>query len=511
MSRLHEYRGKALLRRCGIRVPDGGVADTPQAARALAADLDGPAVVKAQVWITGRAAIGGIRFAADPDEVERAAAALLGSAVGRFTVEQVLVEERLAIERELFAAVTIDDRARAPSIIFGRSGGSGIEEIVGTDATGIVRRAIDVRHGLDERQALELVRRAGERGDLAAALAELLPRLYRAARSYDASTLELNPLVVTAAGDLVAADCRFTIDDNAVYRHPDLGIEVAREFDHPATPLERIAWDVERDDYRGTFYFVQLAPEPAGAGALVGFHGAGGGGSMLSMDALLAQGLRLANFVDTSGNPPASKVYRAARIILAQPGIRGYFASGSGVASQEQFHSARGLAKAFLEAPLAVPAVLRLGGNGEEVALEILRQVGEQLQPPIEGYGKDDPVESCAERMGQLIDGYEPPAEPPPRRQVPQAAQPYRFETVTGGTVTFDHAACLSCSSKICIESCAPQILVLDQEVPVLDIAFDEAKRGGCTECLACDVMCYLQGNRGGYVSLPIAGLEGEP
>jgi succinyl-CoA synthetase beta subunit len=507
VSRLHESQGKALLQRFDIRVPVGGVADTPQAARTLAEGIGGPVVVKAQLWITGRAGVGGIRFAVDPDGAERAAADLLGSAAGRFTVERVLVEERLAIERELFVAITIDDRARAPLIVFAGSGGSGIEEAAHSEAANIVRQAVDVRRGFDERQALALVRQAGEGGELADALAELLPRLYRAARSYDAQTLEINPLALTTAGELVAIDCRFTIDDNAVYRHPELGIEVAREFDHPITQLERIAWEVERSDYRGTFYFVELGPEADDEAPRVGFHGSGGGGAMLAMDALLAQGLCPADFVDTSGNPPASKVYRAACIVLAQPGIRGYFASGSGVASQEQFHSARGLAKAFLEAPLAVPAVLRLGGNAEERALSILQQVGALLDVPLEGYGKDDGIEACAARMGELIDSFQPALAPPRRREPPQAVRPYRFETVSGGTVTLDHAACLECVNKVCIESCAPQILVLEGDVPVLGIGFDEAKRGGCTECLACDVTCYLEGNRGGYVSLPIAGL----
>jgi len=147
-------------------------------------------------------------------------------------------------------------------------------------------------------------------------------------------------------------------------------------LDRPQTELERIAYAVEEGDYRGTFYFIQMVEDFAKGEGVVGFHGAGGGGSMMSMDAVINEGFRIANFVDTSGNPPASKVYRAARIILSQGPIDGYFGSGSGVASQEQFHSARGLVKAFLEEPLMAPTVIRLGGNAEDKAVEILEELG---------------------------------------------------------------------------------------------------------------------------------------
>ena len=180
-----------------------------------------------------------------------------------------------------------------------------------------------------------------------AQLGDSIRKLFSAARSVEARSLEINPLVLTKGGEFVAADCRLTIDDYAVARHPELKIEIAREFDHPPTELEQIAYAVEQNDHRGTFYFAQLATS-AGADSkgLVGFHGAGGGGSMMSMDAIVNAGFTIANFTDTSGNPSASKVYRASRIILAQPDLVGYFGSGSGVASQEQYWSAYGLAKA---------------------------------------------------------------------------------------------------------------------------------------------------------------------
>jgi len=230
---------------------------------------------------------------------------------------------------------------------------------------------------------------------------------------------------------------------------------------------------------------------------------------MMSMDAVLRKNYRLADFVDTSGNPPASKVYRAARIIFAQGPIDGYFASGSGVASQEQYHSARGLVKAFLEQPLNVPAVIRLGGNAEERAIAILERAAPLLPAPLEAYGKDDSPDFCASRLDELIRLTPRPTATPQPILPPAATEPYQFDTVTG-QVTLDHAACRSCETKICIETCVPQILKLDDGLPVLSITREQARHGGCTECLACQVECYFEGAQGGYIDLPIPGLARE-
>lgn len=227
----------------------------------------------------------------------------------------------------------------------------------------------------------------------------------------------------------------------------------------------------------------------------------------MSMDAVVAQGFKLANFTDTSGNPPASKVYRAAKIILSQQNIDAYFGSGSGVASQEQYHSARGLVKAFREENLSIPAVIRLGGNSEDLAIDILENYTKDLPAPVEGFKKDDSAFSCAERLKELVDNYKGNGKPEKQFTKPIAEKPYSFETITG-TITYDHAACADCESKICIEKCVPEILKLENDVPVLAISKDEAKAGKCIECLACEVECIFHGNKGAYIDLPIAGLE---
>jgi succinyl-CoA synthetase beta subunit len=507
VARLSEFQGKRVLSSTRIDVPRGEVVETPAAAAEVARRLGGSTVVKAQAWTTGRAGRGLIRFAASPEEAEDAASAILSARVGEFPVTEVLVEERVTVAAERYAGLVLDDRRRRPVLLVSSRGGTGIEETAHTHPEAVAELLLDPVEGLAHHAARELWRRVGVHGEEQRALAEACVRLVAAARAMDARAAEVNPLVRTAEGRVMALDCRITVDDAAVFRHPELGIEVARELGHPPTPLERIAWNVEKDDYRGTFYFLQMRDGFDRGSAVVAFHGAGGGGSMMGMDALARRGFAVADFCDTSGNPPASKVYRAARILLSQPGVDGYFGTGSGVASQEQFHSARGLVKAFLEEPLAVPAVVRLGGNGEERAIEILTRAAAELGVPVECYGKDTTVDACAARLGELIAGFSPTAPHAPRRGPRPAAKPYTFATPTG-EITYDHAVCARCASKACVSACVPQILKLSQDgVPVLAVTLEEAARGRCIECLACEVDCGALGAGGGHVRLPVAGL----
>src|SRR5438105_4847399 len=406
MARLHEYQGKAILAANGFKIPRGRAASTADEAVSAAKELaggkkeGGEVVIKIQAWTTGRAGIGGVVFANKPDDVRAHAARMLAMKVGQFPIEAVLVEEKIDIDREFFLSFSIDDAARAPIIIFAAGGGSGIEE----RAAATRRIPCDVNRGLLDSAVDEAVASCELSATNAKQLNESIRKLFAAARSVEARSLEINPLVLTKGGEFVAADCRITIDDYAVGRHPELGIEIAREFDHPPTALEQVAYAVEQNDHRGTFYFAQLATAASKESkGLVGFHGAGGGVSMMSMDAIVNAGFTIANFTDTSGNPSASKVYRAARIILAQPDLVGYFGSGSGVASQEQFWSAYGLAKAFWQLDLDIPAVIRLGGNTEDRAVDILRRMSRLLRAPVEGYRKIDAPAVIAERFAELV------------------------------------------------------------------------------------------------------------
>ncbi len=512
MARLHEYEGKRLLRERGLASPRGRVAGSPEEARAAAAEIVGPAggvVLKIQAWTTGRAAIGGVAFADTPEEAAGHAARLLGMRVGAFPVEQVLVEEKIAIAREMFVSLFIDDRARAPAMLVSLAGGSGIEERAGA----VARVACDVKEGPDEGELARLIGEAGLEEGVRGKVLEAIRAIFRTARECEARSLEVNPLVVTKGGEVLAADCRVTIDDYAVFRHPELGIEIARELDHPPTRLERIAYQVEQADHRGTFYFAQLHTEAEpGSLGLIGFHGAGGGGSMMSMDAITdlgggKGGFTIANFTDTSGNPSAAKVYRAARIILSQPGLIGYFGSGSGVASQEQFWSAYGLAKAFRELRLDVPAVIRLGGNSEDRAVDIIQRACAGLPGRVEGYKKDDPPRKIAARFAELVEGAGGKVWTPRQVKKPRfvgAEGACSFE-INGGRCWIDVSRWAEARDVVLANGYG---LIADEGGrPVLTVT-DEEVKGKDSELIACEIECALAGQAVLFVELNVPGLD---
>ena len=407
-----EYQGKALLRNAGVPVPKAGLASTAEEAVRIADQIGGPVAVKAQVWTGGRYKAGGIRFAARAEEVQEATRALLGSQVKGFSVESVLVEEKLDIEKEYYLGVIVDDshKTKAPVLVFSTEGGIDIEEIASKTPEKISQIKIDVLRGVRSYDAYNLMLKLGIPASILQPLGEVVRQVYEAFRRYEARVLEVNPLVITRDGRIFAADCRVTIDDSAVPRHPELGIVFPRETDKPPTKLDRAAWKVEEGDYRGVAYFLQVAPEIKES-VYVGFHGIGGGGALLAADALLRHGLKIANYADTSGNPTAAKVYRIAKIILSQPGIKGYFLGGACIASQEQWHHAHGIVKAFreeLKDKQGFPVMVLLAGNKEEEALEIIRKGLGDLPIRFELYGRDHvySVDYLAERMKALVDEY---------------------------------------------------------------------------------------------------------
>ena len=504
MARLHEYQGKAILAANGFKIPRGRAVSNPDDAVIAAKELGVQVVTKIQAWTTGRAGIGGIAFAKRPADVRGHAARMLSMKVGQFPVEAVLVEEKIDIEREFFLSLAIDDAARAPVIIFAPGGGTGIEE----RAASTRKIPCDVQAGPSDAALKEAVASCGLSKDKAEQLAESIRKLFVAARSVEARSLEINPLVLTKGGEFVAADCRVTIDDYAVARHPELKIEIAREFDHPPTAFERVAYAVEQNDHRGTFYFAQLATAAAkDSKGLVGFHGAGGGGSMMSMDAIVNAGFTIANFTDTSGNPSASKVYRAARIILAQADLVGYFGSGSGVASQEQYWSAYGLAKAFWELDLNIPAVIRLGGNTEDRAVEILARMSKLLGARIEGYRKTDAPAAIANRFAELVAESKGKKWKPRAPRIPQfvkSKSAAKFE-VKNGRVWIDNTMWPLIRSAI--ETHSGGLIVDRKDAPAIALSTEEFATKD-SELVACDVECRMAGIDGFYLELDVPGLD---
>lgn len=412
MARLYEYQGKQILKGIGVPVPEGDVASMPQEAREIAARIGKPVVIKAQIWATGRFKAGGIKFADDPSEAEKTAAELLGAKIKGFPVEKVLVEEKLDIEHEYYVGVIVDDsyKVKGPVVIFSTEGGVDIEEVAATHPEKISRLNVNILRGLRLYDAYNLALEVGVKGTLLDPIGRAILGTYELFRKCDARSAEVNPLVLTADGKVYAADCRVSVDDASVVRHPELGIAVPRESDSPPTEFDRIAWKIEENDYRGVCFLVQMAPDTS-EGGYIGYHAIGGGGALLAADTLVRHGLKLANYADTSGNPTAAKVYRCAKLILSQPGLEGYCLLGAVIASQDQWHHAHGLVKAFRE-ELAdrpgFPVVILIAGNKEEEALEILRQGLKDLPIRLELYGREyiHKLDFVAERMKALVEEY---------------------------------------------------------------------------------------------------------
>jgi len=415
MARIYEYQGKEVLSKAGIPVPKGSCVANAQEVGKVARELGKPVAIKAQVWATGRFKAGGIKFANTPEEAQKVAQELIGSTVRGLTVEKVLVEERLDIHREFYLGVIVSDscQIRSPVLIASTKGGVGIEEVAAKSPEKVASINVDYLQGVGPAEANQLISKLPFSGVLSSELfnqlSTIICNLYKAFKEYDARAAEINPLVLTKDKRLYAADCRFTIDDNSVFRHPEFGIKVPRDMERPPTELEEIAWSIEEGDYRGTGYFTQMTPNIEGRG-WIGFHGIGGGGSMLGASALIARGLKVANYADTSGDPTASKVYRVIKCIFSQP-IDGYILMGSCLANQEQWHHAHGIVKALREEAKqrpGFPVILLLAGNKEKESIEIIRNGLKDTPLRWEVYGREYIYDSdfIADRLQELVKKY---------------------------------------------------------------------------------------------------------
>ena len=412
MAKLLEHQGKGWLRAAGLEVPRGRAASSPEEAATIAEELGAPVVVKAQVHAGGRGKSGGLSMADTPAEAARAASSLLGREFKGAQVREVLVEERLSIVREFYASYTVNSArdARSPMLMFSAEGGVDIESV---PEDKLFRLMVSPTKGPDPEVLLDSLGRAGIAEAEQAALAEFLVGLFQAYRTYDCFTLEINPLALTAEARLVAADCKMEIDNNSVFRHPEMGIEVARDFGHEPTELDLIGWGIEEADQRGSGFLMGMGFDEKSPG-YIGYHPIGGGSAMLGMDALRKVDLKVANYADTSGNPVASKIYRVAKVVLSQPGIQGYLLGGFMMANQEQWHHAHAVVKALREVlphRPGLPCLLLLCGNKEEESLVILREGLRDLPggERIEIFGREHvtDTEFIAQRMLAMVEDYQ--------------------------------------------------------------------------------------------------------
>ena len=368
--KVHEYQAKEILARYGVAIPRGKVATRPEEAKAIAAELGGKVVIKAQVHAGGRGKAGGVKLAAGPDEAFKVAGQILGMRlVSKQTgpegkiVHKVLVEEALGIARELYLGVVLDRAVGLPVLMASKFGGMEIEEVAAEHPEAILKEHLDPCQGLQAYQARRLGFALDLKGDTFKKFLKFVTALARAYNESDATLAEINPLLITANGDVLALDAKMNFDDNAMARHAD--IAAMRDLDEEE-PLE-----VEASKY--DLNYIKL---DGNIGCMVN----GAGLAMGTMDIIKHHGGAPANFLDVGGGASQERVENAFRILLSDPGVKAVLINiFGGIVRCDMIAS--GVVAAAKSLKVKVPIVVRLQGTNVEEGRRILADSGLALQP----------------------------------------------------------------------------------------------------------------------------------
>jgi succinyl-CoA synthetase beta subunit len=355
---IHEYQAKQLLRNEGVPIPPGEVANTAAEAESLAAQYGGTVVVKAQVHAGGRGKAGGVKLAKSPAEARDVASKILGMRIKGLTVEKVLITPAADISSEAYVGIILDRASKKPVFMVSPAGGIDIEEVAAKTPDKILKVPVDTRYGLQPYQAnrlgfflfddLKKVRQA----------AKIMQQLYAAFMKNGCSLAEINPLVTTPGGDVLALDAKMVIDDNELDRHPEIAALRDESAEAPSEVQARHA----------NLTFIKL---DGNVGCVVN----GAGLAMATMDLVKYYGGEPANFLDIGGSSNPEKVVNALKIITADPSVKAIlFNIFGGITRTDDV--ANGIVTATSQNPLTVPIVIRLTGTNEEIAVKILKDHG---------------------------------------------------------------------------------------------------------------------------------------
>lgn len=368
--KVHEYQAKEILARYGVAIPRGRVITQPEEARAAAEELGGRVVVKAQVHAGGRGKAGGVKLASSPEEAVQAASQILGMTLvsqqtgpeGRL-VRKALVEEALDIDREFYLGVVLDRAVGLPVMMASRFGGMEIEEVAAQHPLAILKEHFDPVTGLAPFQCRKLAFALGLGGETFKLFTTFVAALAKAYNDTDASLAEINPLLITAQGKVLALDAKMNFDDNALTRHGD--IAAMRDLD------EEDPFEVEASRY--DLNYIKL---DGSIGCMVN----GAGLAMATMDIIKHYGGSPANFLDVGGGASQERVEQAFRILLSDPAVKGVLINiFGGIVRCDML--AAGVVAAARKVGLSVPLVVRLEGTNVEEGRRILAESGLALQP----------------------------------------------------------------------------------------------------------------------------------
>lgn len=352
--KIHEYQSKQIFEKYGVPIPPGRIATTPTQAREIAEELGGRVVVKSQVLVGGRGKAGGIRLAKNSQEAEDIAKEVLGMKIKGLPVRKVLIDQAVGIETEIYLGVTNDRAVRKPVMIASAAGGIDIEEVAEKTPEKIIEVHIDPLLGLQNHNILDLAIGIELPRDHWKAFNTICHGLWQAFNAHDGTLAEINPLVITSDGELLALDGKMVVDDNALYRHPD--IAEMRDLD--------IQEEAEIEAHKYGLTYIKLDGD---IGCMVN----GAGLAMATMDIIKHFGGEPANFLDIGGGANAEKVAAALRIILSDKHVKAVlFNIFGGITRGDEV--AKGILAALKEVKTDVPMVVRLVGTNAKEGLELL-------------------------------------------------------------------------------------------------------------------------------------------
>ena len=365
--RLFEFEAKNVLKKYGISVPQGDVASNPNEAEAIARQIGKPVVLKSQILVAGRGKAGGIVSADDTAEAKKVATNLIGSTIKESIVDSLLVEEKLDIAEQFYASITIDRQARRYIVLASTEGGVDIEETAQAFPEKISRYWVDPIAGFNQSEALEILNKLSMNKDDAAKLGTILNILYTAAMENDAELVELNPLAKTASGEFVAADARMIVDDNAIFRHPELTERSTERVED--TPLEAEA-------RKQNLAYVDLSGD-------TGIIGNGAGLVMATLDLVHHFGGSPANFLDIGGGGNVDITKRGLLLVMSKPEVKAVLVNILGGITRCDI-VAQALIEALNESSVKKPIAVRMMGTNEEEGNRMLREAGINSYPNME-------------------------------------------------------------------------------------------------------------------------------
>ena len=357
--KLFEFEAKNILTGYGIPIPKGNIASNSDEAEATAREIGKPAVLKAQIPVSGRGKAGGIMFASDATEAKNIASNLIGSTINGSIVGSLLVEEKIDIVEQFYASVAIDRQARTYIILASTSGGIDIEEIALASPEKISRHWVDPAAGFGRTEAMEMISGFNINKDDATKFAAIIDTLYKVAMDYDAELVEVNPLAKTASGEFIAADARIIVDDNALFRHPEFKDRSSLRVDD--TPREAEARQQK-------LAYVDLSGD-------IGVIGNGAGLVMATMDLVHLFGGKPANFLDIGGGAQAEIIRRGVMLVMSKPEVKAVVINILGGITRCDIVG-QGIIDALNESAVKKPIAVRMIGTNEEEGIQILHQAG---------------------------------------------------------------------------------------------------------------------------------------